>query len=93
MKAHRHGDLRTCGATTVVTGQSFVKVGGQLWAVEGDQNTHGAGGLIATKSFIKINGKSVIVQNDPANQDNLCPSAGGEHCNPKAQDGSLIEVS
>lgn len=24
---HRHGDLRKCGATTVVTGQSTVKVG------------------------------------------------------------------
>jgi uncharacterized Zn-binding protein involved in type VI secretion len=92
--AHRHGDLRACGATTVVSGQSFVTVDGQLWAVENDQNTHGAGGLIASKSYIKINGKSVIVQNDNANQDNLCPSAGGDHCNPKATGfSSLIDVS
>lgn len=93
MQAHRHGDQRSCGATTVVSGQSFVTVDGQLWAVENDQNTHGAGGLIASKSYIKIGGKSVIVVTDSANPDNLCPSLGGEHCNPKASSGSsLIDV-
>lgn len=93
MQAHRHGDQRSCGATTVVSGQSFVTVDGQLWAVENDQNTHGGGGLIASKTYIKIGGKSVIVVNDSANQDNLCPSLGGEHCNPKASSGSnLINV-
>ena len=79
-QAHRQDDQRSCGATTVVTGQSFVKIGGK--------NTHSEGGLIATKSFIKIGGKSVIVVGDNANQDGLCPSAGGEHCNPKAATGS-----
>lgn len=87
MQAHRNGDQRSCGATTIAS-QSFVTIGGQAWAVEGDKNTHGEGGLIATKSYIKIGGKSVIVVNDPANQDNLCPSLGGEHCNPKASSGS-----
>ncbi len=92
--AHKHGDQRSCGATTIVTGQSFVKIGGQLWAVENDQNTHGQGGLIASKTFIKIGGKSVIVNNDSANQDSLCPIAGGEHCNPKAVSPSgFVEVS
>lgn len=91
---HRHGDQRSCGATTVVSGQNFVTVDGKLWAVENDQNTHGAGGLIASKTYIKIGGKSVIVQDDNANQDNLCPSAGGEHCNPRATGYSnLINVS
>jgi hypothetical protein len=69
-------------------------IDGKLWAVENDENTHGGGGLIASKSYIKIGGKSVIVQNDSANQDNLCPSAGGEHCNPKATGfSSLIDVA
>lgn len=92
--AHKNGDQRNCGATTIVSGQSFVTIGGQLWAVENDQNTHGAGGLIATKTFIKIGGKSVIVDGDPANPDNLCPIAGGNHCNPRAVSTSgFVEVS
>lgn len=92
--AHRNNDQRSCGATTTVTGQTFVTIDGQLWAVENDENTHGGGGLIASKTYVKINGKSVIVQNDSANQDNLCPSAGGEHCNPKATGfSSLVNVS
>lgn len=92
--AHRQNDQRSCGATTIVTGQTFVTVDGKLWAVENDQNTHGNGGLIASKTYVKINGKSVIVQNDNANPDNLCPIPGGEHCNPKATGfSSLIDVS
>jgi len=88
MEAHRQDDQRSCGATTVVTGQSFVKIANKLWAVEGDKNTHGEGALIASKSFVKIGGKKVIVVNDNTYQDNLCPVAGGEHCNPKARTGS-----
>ena len=38
--AHRNGDLRTCGATTSVTGQSTVTVNGKLWAVLGDKDSH-----------------------------------------------------
>lgn len=92
--AHKHGDQRSCGATTVVSGQSFVTIGGQLWAVENDQNTHGHGELIASKTFIKIGGKSIIINNDSAQQDNLCPTAGGEHCNPKAVSPSgFVEVN
>lgn len=92
--AHKHGDQRKCGATTVVSGQSFVTIGGQLWAVENDQNTHGAGGLIASKTYITIGGKKIIVHDDSANPDNLCPSAGGDHCNPKAVSLSgFVEVN
>lgn len=60
--AHRHGDSRKCGATTIVQGQSTVKVNGKLWAVEGDPETHIGGNLIAAygKKNIKINGKLVI---------------------------------
>jgi len=87
--AHRHGDLRTCGATTIVSGQSSVFCNGKLWAVEGDPNTHGSGGLIATGSKVFINGKKVIVNSqDPANPDNRCPDEGGEHCSPDTAAGS-----
>lgn len=87
---HRQDDLRSCGATTIATGQNFVFVDGKLWSVEGDVNTHGGGALIASKSFIKINGKSVIVVNDNAFPDSLCGVKGQsvEHCNPKAVTGS-----
>jgi hypothetical protein len=60
--AHRNGDSRFCGATTVVTGQSTVRVNGKLWAVKDDQNTHIGGQLIPTYGAknVKINGKQVI---------------------------------
>lgn len=60
-KAHRAGDLRACGATTVVVGQSTVTVNGKLWAVKDDPNTHTAGGLIPAGQTVTINGKLVIV--------------------------------
>ena len=61
-KAHRHGDKRACGATTVVQGQSTVTINGKLWAVEGDPNTHLNGNLNnTTGSSVTINGKPVIV--------------------------------
>jgi uncharacterized Zn-binding protein involved in type VI secretion len=79
---HLHGDLRTCGATTVVTGQSTVRSNGKLWAVEGDMNTHGGGALIASSS-VKISGKRVIVHRpDNAQPDNA------EHSNPATAQGS-----
>jgi uncharacterized Zn-binding protein involved in type VI secretion len=86
---HRDGDLRTCGATTVVTGQSSVYSEGKLWAVEGDLNTDGGGALIASQTAVKINGKSVIVHKpDDAQPDDLCPIDNGEHCAPKTAEGS-----
>lgn len=92
MQAHRNNDDRSCGAKTIAS-QTFVKIDGEAWAVEGDVNTHGQGGLIASRSFIKINGKSIIVVSDSADPDNLCYSIGGEHCNPKAASGSsLVDV-
>jgi hypothetical protein len=87
--AHRHGDARTCGATTVVVGQSSVYVDGSLWAVEGDINTHGDGELIASVTTVKIEGKSVIVHApDDASPDDLCPPLGGAHCEPMTAQGS-----
>lgn len=75
-KAHRDGDPRACGATTIVEGQNFVYVNGKLWAVEGDPNTHGNGELIAaTGQTVFIGGKKVIVHGpDPAEMDDLSHS-------------------
>jgi uncharacterized Zn-binding protein involved in type VI secretion len=92
--AHRNGDTRACGATTTVIGQNFVIVAGQLWAVEGDTETHGDGQLINSQSFVRINGIPVILQNDTANPDDLCPPDGGAHCTPYAVGySSLINVT
>jgi hypothetical protein len=91
---HRNGDARACGATTVVSGQDFVKVDGQLWAVNGDPNTDGDGNLITSHSWLRINGKGIIVNGDSANPDDICFIAGGAHCNPSASSGDdLINVS
>lgn len=82
--AHRDGDLRSCGATTVVSGQSSVFVNGKLWAVKDDQNSHDNGQLInTTGSTVIIEGKEVIVHGpDNAQGDN----AG--HPNPRTAQGS-----
>lgn len=88
--AHRATDTRSCGATTVVNGQNFVRVDGLLWSVNGDPNTHGGGQLIASKTYVKINGLSVIVIGDSASADSLCGVRGQPptHCNPQAITGS-----
>lgn len=57
--AHRHNDSRSCGATTIVTGQSTVKVNGILWAVEGDADTHCGGGALSAI----YGGKNVYIEN------------------------------
>jgi len=91
---HRNSDSRNCGAGTVVTGQDFVKVEGQLWAVNGDPNDHGSGGLIASCDYISIAGKRIIVVGNSANPDNLCPVPGGNHCNPMSVGfSSLVNVN
>jgi len=63
--AHRHGDSRVCGATTIASGQSNVRVNGELWSVVGDPNTHGGGNLIlggsSSPATVKINGIPVVV--------------------------------
>ncbi len=88
--SHRNGDSRSCGATTVVVGQSTVFVNGRLWAVKDDLDSHGAGGLInSTGDTVFIEGKPVIVHGpDQAQPDDLCPVEGGEHCDPKTAEGS-----
>jgi hypothetical protein len=87
--SHRNGDSRTCGASTVVSGQSTTYVDGKLWSVEGDPNSHGAGNLIATGSTVFIQGRKVIVHTpDNAQPDSLCPVANAQHCTPKTAGGS-----
>ncbi len=85
---HRQDDLRACGATTVVSGQSTVFITGKLVSVEGDKNTDGGGDLIASGSSVTINGKKIIVQGDSASPDNKCPTHHGSHCLPMATSGS-----
>jgi uncharacterized Zn-binding protein involved in type VI secretion len=87
--AHRQDDLRACGATTIVVGQSNVYVEGKLWSVVGDPNTDGNGQLIsAVGSTVFINGKLVIVIGDSASPDDLCIPLGGLHCAPIPTTGS-----
>lgn len=60
-----------------------------LVSVKGDKNTDGNGDLLAdTQSKVKIGGKLVVCVTSNASQDDLCPVVGGEHCNPKAVQGS-----
>lgn len=85
--AHRQGDLRVCGAVTVVVNQSTVTINGQLWATLGDPNNHGGGNLInSTGSSVTIAGKPVIVHGpDAAASDSLLFPP---HDNPKTAGGS-----
>jgi len=86
---HRLGDSRTCGATTVVR-QSTVRANNRFISIQGDPNTHGGGALRATETVgkVRIGGIPVILQNDPASADNLCPPLGGAHCAPNASSAS-----
>lgn len=88
--AHRHGDLRTCGATTIVNNQTTVFVNGKLWAVEGDKNTDGEGDLVpVTGDTVYVENQLVIVHGpDNAFPDNKCPIPGGQHCTPFTNQGS-----
>ena len=89
-EVHLNTQSRTCGATTIVSGQDFMKIDGLLVSVEGDLNSHGGGNLISSQSFVKINGKDVILKGDDALPDGLCGSAGGEHCSPNAAEGTSL---
>lgn len=92
--AHRKDDLRTCGAKTIVIGQSSVFVNNKLWAVEGDINTDGEGQLIpVTGNSVYVENEIVIVHGpDDAEPDLICPTKGGPgpeiHCQPKTAQGS-----
>ena len=86
---HRLGDSRTCGATTVVQ-QFTVRANNRFISIDEDPNTHGGGALRATETVgkVRIGGIPVILQNDPASADALCPPLGGAHCEPSASSAS-----
>ena len=86
---HRLGDSRTCGATTVAQ-QNSVRANNRFISIQGDPNTHGGGALRATETVgkVRIGGIPVILQNDPASADSLCPPLGGNHCSPNASSAS-----
>lgn len=82
--AHRHGDARNCGATSIVQNQSTVFVNGKLWAVKGTKNSHENGQLInSTGSTVFVEGIPVIVNGpDHAHPDNA------SHPDPMTASGS-----
>lgn len=86
---HRNGDSRTCGATTVAQ-QTNVRANSRPISIQGDPNTHGGGALRATETVgkVRIGGIPVILQQDPASPDALCPPLGGNHCSPNASSAS-----
>ena len=85
-QVHRNTDSRSCGASTIVTGQSSVFVNNLLASVQGDPNTHGGGALGATVNdgSVFINNRKVVLKGSSASPDTLCPFAGPPHCDPKS---------
>jgi len=81
---HRNTDSRSCGASTIVSGQSNVFVNNLLASVQGDGNTHGGGALGATVNdgTVFVNNKKLVLKGSNASPDALCPPLGPPHCNP-----------
>ena len=86
---HRQGDSRVCGASTV-TQQNTVRANNRFVSIQGDPNTHGGGNLRATETVgkVRVANIPVILQNDPAGPDGLCPIPGGPNCAPSASSAS-----
>jgi hypothetical protein len=61
-RAHRNGDMRFCGAGTIVIGNQTVFVNDRLWAVDGDVDSHTGGNLKAVTGppTIYIQNKLII---------------------------------
>lgn len=86
---HRDTDSRTCGATTVVSGQSTVFANNLLVSVDGDPNSHDGGALGAVCNQVFVNNLMVVNHTpDTAAADALCPPLGGAHCGPATASGS-----
>ena len=85
---HRNRDLRNCGATTTVIGQTTVFANGKLVSVNGDPNTDGDGELIAHCKNVYAGGKMVVIVTNQAAADDKCLLFGGNHCDPIASQGS-----
>jgi len=86
---HRNNDSRACGARTRATVNN-VRVNGEFISTEGDPNSHGGGSLRATLTSgrTRAGGKPIIILNDPASPDSLCPTVGPPHCTPRATSAS-----
>tara|TARA_B100001094_G_scaffold259111_1_gene259177 strand:+ start:918 stop:1214 length:297 start_codon:yes stop_codon:yes gene_type:complete len=84
---HRQGDSRICGASTIAQ-QNTVRANYRFVSIQGDPNTHGAGALKATETVgkVRVANTPVILQNDPASPDRLCPIP--PHCGPDASSAS-----
>jgi hypothetical protein len=85
-QVHRNTDSRTCGATTIVSGQSNVYVNNLLASVQGDRASHGDGALGATVNdgTVWVNNKKLVLKGSNASPDMYCRPRGGSHCNPKS---------
>ena len=81
---HRNTDARSCGASTIVSGQSTVFSNSLLVAVFGDNNSHGGGSLLASVNpgTVFAENIEIVVVGSSANSDNLA------HNNPAATSGS-----
>lgn len=86
---HRNTDSRTCGASTVVAGNTNVYANNLLVSVNGDPNSHGSGNLVAACNNVFVNNiLSVNNSPDSAAADALCIPVGGPHCSPATAGGS-----
>ena len=61
---HRNTDSRTCGATTLVSGQSTVFANNLLVSVNADPNSHSAGALVAGSNHVYAE-NTLVVNNSP----------------------------
>lgn len=59
---HRQGDVRFCGASTIVVGQGSVFANGRLISVDGDPNSHreGKNKPVYGAKNVKLEGKLII---------------------------------
>jgi hypothetical protein len=87
-EVHRNTDSRSCGATTVVAGNTNVYANSLLVSVDADPNSHGAGNLVASCNNVFVNSKMVVDLGDSAGADGLCAPLGGAHCSPNASSAS-----
>jgi len=87
---HRDTDLRACGATTNVVGQSSVYVNGLLASVKNDPNSHRDGNLNANinDGTVFIENQLVVLLGSSASKDKKYITEGVPHNNPSATTAS-----
>lgn len=85
---HRHGDARSCDATTVVSINTNVFANEKLIAVHGNLNTHGSGALVAGSKNVFIKGIAVV-NHTP---DNGLADSAGHNPTPTAAGSANVNV-